>query len=266
MRGCLLFAIVVGCGGAPHDETAYVLLDREAREAGVQIEANGWKGAPTLPTAFDAIEQVAVATPRGRSLLNLRPGSLAWIRGPEASIQWSRVGADIRSDAVLLDGRDDGARALASLLEGRLTREPDSWLLEGDDVLTRGSFMEIPGVVESRPIAVAPGASATTLQAGVQSSGLVVVEKPRIEVPPAVGDTATALVGLYQHDERTLILDAQGGFTLTVGCGTPRHGQVAVQGARVVLKADEGTQTVLILDGDSLRDMGNVRLEPVGGR
>ena len=46
MRYLAILAIAIGaCGGDP-DRTAYVLLDREARAAGMTLHAPGWEGAP----------------------------------------------------------------------------------------------------------------------------------------------------------------------------------------------------------------------------
>src|SRR5215831_13372806 len=109
MRAGLFFAMVLGCGGAAHEETGFVLLDHEARAAGVQVEASGWRGAPVLPIALDAGEPIPLRGPRGASVLELRPGFLAWVRGPEAAVDWLRLGADIRDDVLQLDGTDEAA-------------------------------------------------------------------------------------------------------------------------------------------------------------
>jgi hypothetical protein len=256
-----LAALLFSCDAGPQDRaaSAYLLVDREARGAGVELEGTGWRGAPALPVAVANDEAVFLSAALSRTRLEVRPGQLGWIRGGDGRVEWSRVGVDVRPDALALDGSDDAARAVADLVDGRLSALADGFLLEGPDLWERGSFLPSPGVVEARPV---PQHGGDVARIGA-ADGTVLVGTRSMSLSPTIEDAG--LVGLYRQGEATLILDADGGYTRFSGCVTERRGRFTRHGTQVTLVGEDDSRAFLALDGEQIIDESGVRLAPIGG-
>jgi hypothetical protein len=95
------FAAAAGCAAPPTGTLSYVLLDRDAREAGLQVETGGWQGAPLLPIALRPDETAELVSASGKLPLPLAAGSLAWIRG--GIVEQHAVGTELRADRLVVD-------------------------------------------------------------------------------------------------------------------------------------------------------------------
>src|SRR5581483_8997486 len=116
------------------------LLDRDAREAGLQVEAAGWQGAPLLPLALEPDEAVSLVSGGGKVPLGLRAGL----------IEWHPVGDEARADRLIVDGEDGAVRTLAELLGAEASARDDGrWILSGPDLYGRASFMPAPDGVRA---------------------------------------------------------------------------------------------------------------------
>src|SRR5262245_41306821 len=97
-------AALGGCGG-PGEGAGYVLLDAQARAAGIAIDVDGRQHEGAMPVEVDALSSVVtVRGPQGRARLNVEPGSLHEVRGPEGTQIARRLGEDVQLDQVLVQG------------------------------------------------------------------------------------------------------------------------------------------------------------------
>ncbi len=239
----LMAAPAAGCAVATEapDAVGYVLLDHEAQAAG-KLSQGTWAGAPVLPVALEVGEPVAFAATdgRGRLSIDLRPGMLAWIHGAGGAVEWRAVGDDVSGDRLRVHGTREAAVDLAQRVAGELVGPADTsgevWTIAAPGVLDRGSFLAAPaGVTEVAP-------------------------DPRLDLgssarPQVLADTSAGMpeaarqalwVGLYTAGDRTLFLDAAGGFSLAEGCflTTVDHGRWHPEGDHVVLDGADGARVL----------------------
>jgi hypothetical protein len=231
----LLCALVVGgCGTG--EGASYILLDQEARAARVEVEVDGRPFGGALPIEVQAGGEVLLVTPVERRRLAIAPATLYEARGWPVAVVPSRLGEDVRTDLVDVDGPAARVRDLGSAL-GAGTPEPwvGHWRLQGADVLVRLAWMgDLPDIS-----AVAAIPTETPRAAGVPA--------PAVSSDP---DPALApLVGLYVsragRTPSTLFLDAGGGFELLGDCASgPRTGRYHVADGRLSLAGAGLTFTI----------------------
>ena len=288
---------LVGCGwGEPG--AAFVLLDRPAREAGLELRVAGRPVVATLPVEVsDAPTRVEVWAGGRVVSVDLEAGVLVWLRGSQAAMDRRVVGADIRTDAVMVTGEEGFVRGLASALGGRPALRPGgagkTWIIEGPDVWERSAWMNAPSdVLESEPVALLPSEATdpATSKSSVAASLALTrrLKGPRTagirEVPwsrdplsetdadadalrPA-GDTGMpSLVGMYASPAHTLLLDAEGSFRLEGLCGaTVQVGRYRLNGDRLALDGDALALTFAVADGGRLRAEGGHEDFSAGGQ
>ena len=252
-----LVVVVLGlaaCGGRAEGPSAYVLLDGDAREAGLRLEVGGRAMAPLLPLALRPEEEVALLTPSGRLPVALAAEELTWLHGADATLER----AAITRDRLLVDGDEHAVRLLAEMLGGSAGPLPDgAYALSAPDLYERASFLDAPaGVREARPVvdeaqphARAPMVGFAHVTMPVAAPRLAPLTAP--SAPPTfVG--APPLVGAY---EGGLILDLDGGFRLE-GCRGPLLGRYTVR--------EDGSVALTFADGSS-REIPQLELVPLGG-
>ncbi len=253
-QGVVAMLLAGGCGG-DGDPSGYVLLDREARAAGISIEAPGFQGAPALPVALHADEKVTLKVPGGAPrTIAVRPGAVAWVRRASGDVEYADVGVQARADLLVVDADPTGARALAELLDGSLWPRADGrWSIQAPDVLDRASFLPEPGGVhEAAPAMV--GAVATAASNAVGAVRIEAAPDERLERFKATVETTSAgLVGVYRSPKGVLVIDAGGGFSLH--CGQTR-GHVTIDRGRVKLVPERGAPrtAIVVKDGELVVD------------
>jgi hypothetical protein len=230
-----------------------VLLDHEARVAG-RLSQEGWSEAPALPLALPLGEPVAYASSTGRTVLELREGMLAYVHGPAGAVEWLRVGTDVESDELRVQGTEAAATELAKRVAGQvLGGGSGHWTIGAPDLLDRASFLGVPeGITDVAP----------SLRVG--DIGQVAALVPADALPDeALGPVGEAFfVGVYLSGANALILDAAGGFSLESACdgNVLARGRYSVDGTRMVLDA-ESERTVLSVVGGQLADEKGARFE-----
>ena len=146
MRRLSFLALVtfgLGCGGPDPTRLAYVLLDEDARAAGLTAP-DGRTSA--LPLIVDPSDEVPAS-------------SVAWVHRPGVATEVLRLGLDADENALEITG---GARTLADLIgaenDGNRIFDEDLWMLVGDleasidearPIVTRAPTFEAP--LPSRP-------------------------------------------------------------------------------------------------------------------
>lgn len=266
--------VAVGCVQPtdPEGSTGYVLLDREARGA-LTLAHDGWEGAPVLPLALnvdDVEEPVTLRGADGETLLLLRGGHLAHVRGAAGEVSWLEVGSEARADRLVLHGDEAAVAELAERVSGKAALRGDGfWSLSAPELLDRTSFLNPPeGVMEVLP--------ETRMDlGGLEDDSSSAVRSALVgSLVAATGDGASALtgaaeaelVGLYQAGTRSLLLDASGGFTLEDRCtgeAIAAGRYYAIEG-RVALAASPGSAPIVMArEGDTLLHPGGAVFAPL---
>lgn len=206
---------VGGCGVG--EGASYILLDAPARQARIEAEAEGRHHRGALPLEIEAHE-VELVGPEGRLRLPVTANTAYQVDGWGTARQW-RLGEEVRTDAVEVDGDETAVRNLAWALGSRAPRRWNGrWRLEAPDALVRLSWMgDLPEISE---VALVPTDEA---DAPSETDGLLAPGASRVR-PLRADEGLEALVGLYTSDPTpgrpglTLFLDAEGGFVLEREC------------------------------------------------
>lgn len=228
MRRLLVPFLLLAACAPPGVEDAYVLLGVQARQAGWAIE----RRAPVMPVMVDPAGPAPILQ-RGDDVrpIQIEAGALTWIRGWDGSAEVRAIDGDVRGDRLELVGSPLAAAALADLLEA--TVDPiggERFALSSLDVLVHSADLDAPeGIEEVLPVST-------------RAAGAAVAEAPGTPLSLE----APGFVGVYGTGRDTLILDAAGGFTLSLHgrCGDAVEvtGTYEATGRDVRLIRDDGVQ------------------------
>ncbi|APR75373.1 Hypothetical protein A7982_00719 [Minicystis rosea] len=215
-----------------------------------------------LPVALEVTEPVAFSSPAGRTVFDLRAGSLAYVHGAGGSIEWLRVGDDIGDDKLRVYGTKAAAEQLAQRLAGRVEGGGDGrFTIVATDVFERASFMKVPeGIKEIAP----------ERALGVHAIDTSAVEKLSVLTTTSFADLGTegmrqaVLVGVYRAGPSAIVLDAEGGYTMEDACSgnVTLRGRYRTEGERVMLESDS-LSLPFTWEGGSLLDAGGMRYAPL---
>jgi hypothetical protein len=252
--GVVLAVVGVGCA-APVEEpptAGYVLLDREARAAGT-LAIGSWHGAPALPISVERGGTAVFRSGDETRAIEAQPQMLAYVRGSSGRIDWIRLGAEARPDALVVEGDAATGAELARTVGGSSEQAGlGRRRITVSDAYFKLAFSKEPeGLTEAFPDLVA---GATSQFAKSRAQAQLVDEAAR------ASRRALDFVGLYFHDGKLLVLDASGHYTLDPKClGEDRPtGLYREDGGRIVLEGAEGTNT-LSTEGDDLIDASGRR-------
>ncbi len=131
----LLSCLALGACAAPISPDALVLIDSEAREAGVHVVSEGRVLTGPLPLAVPGGLPLEVVTADGIRTLDPIADEVVDLRGPDAEVIWRRIGDDVDPDALWVGGDEAALEDLAWELDADLTWEDDDARLEGPQVL-----------------------------------------------------------------------------------------------------------------------------------
>lgn len=126
---------------------AIVVVDEEARDHGFRLALEGTVVDDALPVDVEDGEHVHVVDPDGaRHELDVAPGEAWEVAGPKGEAWMAQIGADVRSDVVLVRGDAAVIAALAEELGADLhTVGADHWLVR-DEVLFDVPWAETEGL------------------------------------------------------------------------------------------------------------------------
>jgi hypothetical protein len=265
-----ILAVASAACAAPTETSptvGYILLDRDARAAGT-LTVGGYRSAPRLPVSANGADKVEFRSgdeaPRA---IAWQPQKLAYLHGPTAEVEWIKLGRDARTDALLLDGDATAADAVASIIGTKPTRGQDGlYRIASPDIYFKLAFSGEPDtLVEAFP-------EYMPLDEGSRSSAPHVFNADELlPLGREEGSRRGAeLVGLYRFEEKLLVLDAAGQYTLeddctglrkTSGVYRPVRGGVVLDDAAGVIALSSDGET--LIGGKGERFMPLMTDEPV---
>jgi hypothetical protein len=143
---------VVGCAGQQGggsestSEVGLALVDGDARAAGFALSTDHGRRAATLPIEID--EHTSLVGPGQKIPLDLAPGELLLVRGSKGEMVPFSIGTEIEASRVLVEGSEQGARALARKLDATV-EGTGPYVVAGPDLLARLAHVEAPEGVRS---------------------------------------------------------------------------------------------------------------------
>ncbi|AKF07153.1 hypothetical protein [Sandaracinus amylolyticus] len=258
-RALALMLLILGSCAAPDaEETAVLLLDEDARAAGIALEVGGETVESALPVPVAVDDEAYLVRPEGRERLALAPGELVEIRGPDGEVQRGAVDAD----RFVITGTHAGALSLGEMLGARV--EPLSgarYALHAPGVTWVAALLHDVEV---------EGVRASSFEQGLAAGDLTWHERSALELDHVVPEPdddgaipdAAALVGAYAYSDVLFVLDAAGGYLLRTAEGTTRGTYRPAPGG-IELAPHGGETTIRMrLWNDALVDDVGVRLAP----
>jgi len=254
----LAFAFL-GCGPPP-DETRLVLLDEAARMSGALVQLEHWEGAPAFAVRLTPDDRPMLVTQTDARRLEVPAHTLAYVQGGDVQVRLLDMEQDMARGQMVLTGSEGAVQRVASVVNAEVTAlGEDRYRLAGEDLLDRSAFLEAPrGLREVRPVEATPETmrpllgrdTSTGSSLGWRGEG-------------AAGSMPISLAGVYAGAATTLILDAEGVYTLTKECGYTVQGTVVEDGDRLVLLGEDHSPRALhVLDGGGVQ-IGGEHLKPV---
>jgi hypothetical protein len=236
---------VAGCAEGAGAGTALLLVDEEARGAGVSVEIDGEEQPTGGPLAVAPGERVEIDRGGSREALLPRPGEVIAVEGAEG-----RVRRDADPGQLVVRGSPEAAARFAEL--GGLAVSPlgdGRFLIDGENAMwTALLFPDAAGIAgwSARPSrgGWAPGWATGGGTDGWEARtaiGLATVEDEErpAAAPASPSADLAAYVGAYVSDDAVLVLDASGGLTLAAA-GLTRRGSFGVDGCGLVLRFEDG--------------------------
>jgi hypothetical protein len=254
------------CTGLDASASALVVLDDEARAAGITVEIEGEAQDPERPIAVPTRGEVAVRRGDRHEPLEAQPGEVIAIEGAEGRV---RRGAD--AERLVIDAEHEQAARFAELTGARASRLPDGrYLIDGENAAwTVLLFPDLAGTVS--PSAATATASPATSAGWLSPTDRAWADRSAVDLETSGADLAAtptsdlaAFVGAYVADDVVLVLDAAGGMHMT-GRGLDRRGSFGLDDhSRLVLRFADGqtsAQTVRVerTADEGLRDATGVR-------
>jgi hypothetical protein len=245
LLGAAALAAVAGCGSPDPEQTGFVILDDEARAAGIVLETDGEQHGGALPIAVDPGVTAILEGPNLHEPLHVGPREVVEIRGAGGEIVRDRA-----TDRLVITSSESGARLLADMLDAQLgLRRDGRYELHGSDLLLIASMLDaVPEVLGASALAPSDWVFDPT---GSVAAGMpkVSMDAPQLE---DVRDVASArgpalepasVVGVYRAASVTMVLDAAGGYRTTVGEQEVQRGSWSVLGSSVILRAAGSSTT-----------------------
>lgn len=147
----ILAVFLLGGCAAPLTPDALVLIDEDAREAGVHVVSEGRVLTGPLPMTVPGGIPLEVMTDAGIEVLDPVADEIVDLRGPDADVVWRRIDDDVDPDAIWIDGDVHALEDLAWALDADLSWDGEDARLEGPEVLIDAAHVDPPeGLTASR--------------------------------------------------------------------------------------------------------------------
>ena len=256
------FALAGACERPDAERDGFLLVDEEARAAGIEVAVSGEARSGALPVTVPEGAEAAVRRRGSEEPLVVLPGELVEVIGPSGEIRRSEV----PRDRIGVSGERDAVLAFAEMIGARADRGSDGrWRVEGPDAFLLAALMgDVPGVSVGALRSAAAG-SRPSAQDALDVS--FVLEHPvRADAPALEGPTPdpAALVGVYSHASVMLVLDAAGGYAVLSGGQDVAHGAFHVRPGGVdFVPADVGDPWTMELSGAQLVDDVGIDFAPL---
>jgi hypothetical protein len=218
--GLLEGLIAMGCGAGDPQAGRYVLLDPQARAAGVTLQLGDEAVTIALPVEVPPQAEVRLLGPSRDESLPVAPGELVYVAGDAAAVRHLVIGKDVAIDRVRVIGDEQAARELASQLGGSAAPDDAGWRVEAPAVFAAAAAARVPAHLEG----LAPVMLAAT--------------SPPTAAPPSLHVVATGAAPSQGVGPRSLVepvLAPPGAPALLVGPGSELLGGIEqFRDARVV--------------------------------
>jgi hypothetical protein len=229
------------CGAPDPEQTGFVILDEDARAAGIAVVADGERHDGALPIALDPGQTALVDGPNVHETIRVNPVEVVEIRGADGDIVRSHA-----TDRLVIRSSESSATLLADMLDARLGRRRDGrYELHGENVLLVASMLDgIPELFSASALAPSDfvfGAGTTEVMAGMPRVTMDARQLDEAGDASGAPLDASSVVGLYRAASVTMILDAAGGYRTRVGPKEVQSGTWSVLGRSVVLHAADGS-------------------------
>jgi hypothetical protein len=160
--GSLCSIAAIGCGSGASQPEGYVLLDPDARQAGVSLEVGDHVATSALPIAVSGGEHVTLHTGDGETALAVGQDELVYVQGPQAHVSHLKMGTDIAIDQLRVAGDEGAAKELASQIGGTVGADGDQWRVHMPSVFAGAAFAGVPErLVGASPVMLGELAAAT---------------------------------------------------------------------------------------------------------
>ena len=147
----LAIGLLAGCAGIDAAESALVVLDDEARAAGVRVEVHGEAQEATGPIAVPAGGGVAVERHGRREAIEASPGEVIAVEGAEG-----RVRRDADPERLVVRGDARSAERFAELGGMDVIPLPDGrFLIDGENAMWTALLFPDASGIEISPWAPA---------------------------------------------------------------------------------------------------------------
>ncbi len=236
------------------DVEGYVLLDREARAAGAQLVVDGVAVADLLPERIEPGMSAVVETSLGALPVEVGSGELVVLRGSDAHAEPYILGSEASPDRLVVDAPESAITVLADRLgaevidraDGRYELFSPGLLGDAGRADANLRLYDVAPVLMNEALADAVGLPAATLRADdvatldtgdasrdamrlaiafLNGAGLTgareetsasarAVDRAAPVAERLASPTLPLLVGVYRLGERTLLIDAAGGFEM----------------------------------------------------
>jgi hypothetical protein len=151
--GLAVLAAAMGCGSADSEHAGYVLLDQEARQAGLSLEVGDHAVTSALPVEVATESTVALIGAGKRDPLTVGKGELVYVQGAAGHVSHLTLGKDVAVDQLRLEGEESAAKEIALQLGGRVSQENGGWRLVQPEVfLATGTTRAPERILGAAPI------------------------------------------------------------------------------------------------------------------
>jgi hypothetical protein len=255
-----VITLLTSCSGSDAEESALLLLDDEARAAGIAVEVSGEAIEGGLPVAVPSDEDAYVVRPEGRERLVMSPGEMIEVHGPRGEIARGPVDAD----RFVVTGSAQSAAMLAELLGGASIEplSPSRYALRAPNVTWIAALLHGQDLGEARAASPFEHALAAGDAAWRERDDAVFASPGDVDPSAQSTPDPAPLVGAYAYADVLFVLDAAGGFLLRTREGTTRGTYAACPGGVEVTPAGGAEAFRMRLFEESLVDDVGLTLAP----
>jgi len=203
---CSLVAVSCAAGGGGSQSSGYVLLDTEARAAGLTVQVGDRAVTSSLPVEAPAEAKVTLLAAGREQPLSVARGELVYVHGAQAQVDHLQIGRQISTEELHVVSEEKPARQLALQIGGRVVSDETGWRLHASEVFVGASSADVPerllGVTpvfltEAAPVPQrpqGPGVPSPGAARVSPSAPVVALATPTPEAPVAVGRVVVPLV------------------------------------------------------------------------
>jgi hypothetical protein len=181
----------LSCAADGSEPGAYVLLDQEARQAGVSLEVGDHVVESALPIAVSPDDHILLHNGATEEPLTVARGELVYIEGTGGKVTHLRLGKDVAPDELRVTGEEAAAKDLAGQLGAKVDPDDAGWRLHVPGVFTGAALARVPERLRSvAPVLPSEASPAPGSAGALARAPAVVAAAAQAPAPTAVPDVA----------------------------------------------------------------------------